>query len=190
MVFESVIWNHAEKDKTKELHFSTKRVRPIFDIFCNSLQENANVLDIGCGNGIITKELIERGFNVIGIDISKKCITEARKNTPDAQFIRISMSSIPFESKFHGALASYSMHLVDKSTFDETAKNIFRALKKDGLFFLILAEPMRLIKYSVTEIINLFEKQGMKIIISERESFRISEHKEYATLIFLMQKIS
>ena len=158
-------------------------------MFCNSLHKNADVLDIGCGNGIITKELVERGFNVLGIDISKKCIIKARKNTPTAQFIRLSMSSISFESKFHGALASYSMHLVDKNTFDKTVENVSKALKKGGVFFLVLAEPMLLLKYSITEIINVFEKQGMKTIISERESFRIDEQKEYATSVFFMQKI-
>ncbi len=48
-----------------------------------SLQEhcnnNADILDIGCGNGIITRAIGHKGYHVLGIDMSGQSIANARK---------------------------------------------------------------------------------------------------------------
>lgn len=50
--------------------------------------ENYNVLDIGCGFGIITRQLAKRAKNgkVVGIDISKEQIAMANKMTDDEKY--------------------------------------------------------------------------------------------------------
>ena len=47
------------------------------------LPDGANVLDLGCGAGVpITKTLIERGFNVYGIDASPRMTAAFRARFP------------------------------------------------------------------------------------------------------------
>ena len=44
------------------------------------------VLDLECGNGALTKELQNRGYQVIGMDASKEQLEIARSNYPDIEF--------------------------------------------------------------------------------------------------------
>jgi ubiquinone/menaquinone biosynthesis C-methylase UbiE len=54
-----------------------------------NLNDSSNILDIGCGTGNMTNELYKSGMvNVIGLDISKSMITQARKKYPDRTFVR------------------------------------------------------------------------------------------------------
>ena len=54
-----------------------------------NLNNSSNILDIGCGTGNMTNELYKSGMvNVIGLDISKSMITQARKKYPDRTFVR------------------------------------------------------------------------------------------------------
>lgn len=44
------------------------------------------VLDVGCGNGAIAAELSQRGYSVVGIDLSEEGIEIARRRCPNARF--------------------------------------------------------------------------------------------------------
>src|ERR1700759_3719495 len=55
-----------------------KRVNFIVDALKANLPEGAEVLDVGCGNGVISRYLGGKGFNVQGVDVSEKAIEKAR----------------------------------------------------------------------------------------------------------------
>ena len=44
------------------------------------------ILDAGCGSGIFTAPIIERGVNVVGIDLSGPMLHHARDTLPAANF--------------------------------------------------------------------------------------------------------
>ncbi len=54
-----------------------KRLKFIAQTLEQSILKGAQVLDIGCGNGIISRRLGEMGFNVLGVDVSEKAIATA-----------------------------------------------------------------------------------------------------------------
>jgi len=54
-----------------------KRIDFITDFLKSSLPANASVLDVGCGNGVISRHLGRFGFRVTGIDVSEKAIEKA-----------------------------------------------------------------------------------------------------------------
>ena len=45
------------------------------------------VVDIGCGSGILARELTRAGFDVVGIDASPAMIALARETAPQARFL-------------------------------------------------------------------------------------------------------
>lgn len=47
---------------------------------------NLRVLDVGCGNGSVAREVAKRGCNVVGIDISETGVAIARRQCPEARF--------------------------------------------------------------------------------------------------------
>jgi len=51
-----------------------------------SITSGMRVLDVGCGNGSMVGELISRGCQVVGIDLSEEGIAIARRTHPQARF--------------------------------------------------------------------------------------------------------
>ena len=75
------------------------------------LSPQARVLDLGCGAGLpVARDLIARGYRVIGVDASARQIEQARRNVPDAQFILSDMTAVEFPpSSFEAVAAFYSI---------------------------------------------------------------------------------
>ena len=46
------------------------------------------VVDVGCGSGIWARELVDAGYDVLGIDQSAAMIDLARRRVPEAAFRR------------------------------------------------------------------------------------------------------
>ena len=72
--------------------------------FKNSF-ENLNLLDVGCGGGIICEPLSRLGFKVTGIDGNKKAIEVAvnhsKKNNLTINYINSSIEKQKFKEKFN-----------------------------------------------------------------------------------------
>jgi SAM-dependent methyltransferase len=179
----------------------------VFNLFCSKLPKNDSVLDFGCGPGLpFTKELVKRGFEVTAIDISDTMIKVAKKNVPEAKFIRVSMTDINFKEEFGGIFSSYTMLCLDPKNFEIAAKRAVRSLKRGGFFFLALNEPspeghdeaenyteimgqkMYSRPYTEDEIRAVFSKLNMKIIKVERETASSKAYGTEYSLLVLMQK--
>ncbi len=74
----------------------TKRLNFIIDVLRTRLPQGAEVLDVGCGNGVISRSLGKEGFRVRGIDISEKTIEKAKAlNTfPNVNFEVLSAENL------------------------------------------------------------------------------------------------
>lgn len=83
-----------------------KRLNFIKDTLQNHLPEGSVVLDVGCGNGIISRSLGDAGYNVLGIDVSDKAIAKASQiNTlPNVQFKVQSAEQLVTEGKKYDAV--------------------------------------------------------------------------------------
>ncbi|MHA2249864.1 MAG: class I SAM-dependent methyltransferase [Candidatus Kariarchaeaceae archaeon] len=115
-----------------------------FKDFCemDRLYAGARILDIGCGTGIpFTRYLVNKGFQVVGLDVSEKMLDLARRNVPSGDYRNRSMTEMQFEQVFDAVVASYSMLLLNVELFTIAAKRIAKALKTRGLFYLSLNEP-------------------------------------------------
>jgi len=194
-------------EKTASPYIKHKKYLEIFNVFCSKLHKNDFVLDFGCGPGIpFTKELVKRGFKIIAIDISETMIKVAKKNVPEAKYIRVSMTDINFENKFEGIFSGYSMLCLDPNYFKIAAKKAVKSLKPGGFFFLALNEPapeghdeaenyteiigqkMYSRPYTEEEIRKVFTKLNMKIIKVARETVNSKAYGDEYTLLVLMQK--
>src|SRR3982750_1080696 len=61
-------------------------------------QPGERILDIGCGEGTLTKKIVERGAIVLGVDNSPEMIAAARAKGIDA--LLMDAADIPFTSEF------------------------------------------------------------------------------------------
>jgi ubiquinone biosynthesis O-methyltransferase len=83
-----------------------KRLQFITDALKKNVPANATVLDVGCGNGIISRGIGSEGFTVYGIDVSEKAIEKARSLTtnPKVTFDVISAEDLVAEGKRYDAV--------------------------------------------------------------------------------------
>ncbi len=100
------------------------------------LSENKIVLDIGSGTGRFTRELIERGISVVGIDISKKMLDVARvqrlvNDYTKPHFIISDAVALPFPNAiFNAYLAIHLFHLIPD--WQQVLSEGLRVLRSDG----------------------------------------------------------
>ncbi len=73
-----------------------KRVDFITNILQGEMPPNSRVLDVGCGNGVISRHLGKMGYDVLGIDVSDKTIDIARSLTtlPNVKFAKKSAEEL------------------------------------------------------------------------------------------------
>ena len=93
-------------------------------------QPGERILDVGCGEGTLTKKIIERGATVLGIDNSPEMIAAARANGIDA--VQLAAEDMQFFSEFDAAFSNATLHWVLQK--EQAARAVFRALKQGGRF--------------------------------------------------------
>jgi len=72
------------------------------------LRPGARVLDLGCGAGIpATRELTDRGLQVIGVDFSAAQLHRARRLVPEARLVQADMATVQFSAASLDAVVSF-----------------------------------------------------------------------------------
>ncbi len=101
----------------------------------------SEILDVGCGYGRHAIELVQRGFNVTGLDLSLplliRAADEAQRRSLSVNFVHADMREMAFEKQFDGAYSMLtSFGYFDEETNLRVAERIGRALKPGGRLLL------------------------------------------------------
>ena len=105
------------------------------------LGPGAEILDIACGYGRHAIELVQRGYNVTGLDLSLplliRAADEAQRRSLSVNFVHADMREMAFEKQFDGAYSMLtSFGYFDEDTNLRVAERIGRALKPGARFLL------------------------------------------------------
>ncbi|TXG83298.1 MAG: class I SAM-dependent methyltransferase [Sphingomonadales bacterium] len=93
-------------------------------------QPGERILDLGCGDGVLTEKLAASGADVLGVDFSPEMIAAARArglvaDVKDGQ-------ALDFEAQFDAVFTNAALHwMMDHAA---VARGVFRALKPGGRF--------------------------------------------------------
>ena len=138
-------WN--PKGKFKPLHiFNPTRIKFIKEKLISYFNlrpdvheplQKINILDIGCGGGLLSEPLQRLGASVTGIDASKNNIEVAKLHAKEMSlninYIQCSPENFKTEKKFSVVLAMEVVeHVADVDLFIE---NCSKLLEKDGIMF-------------------------------------------------------
>ena len=132
--------------KFKPLHkFNPIRIRYIKDNIINHFNLNdkskplnkINILDIGCGGGLLSEPMSRLGANVVGIDASEKNIKiakiHAKKNNLKIEYKITSPENLKTNKKFDVILNMEIVEHVEDINF--FIKSCSKLLKKNGIMF-------------------------------------------------------
>ena len=138
----------AAQDKGKEIAFFDAHAESDeYDVFApqanealiaafvrlSGLPAGARVADLGCGSGVFTELLRQRGYQSIGLDISPKLIALGRVKYPGLELIEGDAENLPFENaSLDGVLLSGLVHHFPDPR--RLASEVGRVLKSDGRF--------------------------------------------------------
>ena len=101
--------------------------------FSSYIRPSGSILDIGCGVGIAMSVLANKGFRVIGVDISSKMAEFAKRRNPGAKVIIGDFLETEFSEKFDAVLAFAFIHLFPKAEVPKIFDKIKSILKSGGV---------------------------------------------------------
>ena len=100
------------------------------------------VLDVGCGTGENALYLAEKGFSVVGVDLSTRAIEAAKAKATERKLkvdFRVANAlSLDFKNGyFDNAIDSGLFHTFNDNDRVDFASEIARVLKRDGRYFML-----------------------------------------------------
>ena len=103
------------------------------------MQPGGHVIDLGCGNGRDSLFFAQNEMKVTAVDISQTAIETVRQGCGDLPVITLQddfvKSKALFEGEYDYCYSRWTLHTIDDLQQAEFIKNVWSALKDDGLFF-------------------------------------------------------
>lgn len=119
-------WNPSSYQQNAA--FVAELGRPLIDLLAPRAGER--ILDLGCGDGVLTQELAAMGARVTGVDSSRAMIAAATARGLDARIA--DATALPFEAEFDAVFSNAVLHWVKDA--DAAVAAVRRSLKPGGRF--------------------------------------------------------
>jgi len=162
--------------------------------------EKLNCLSICCGKGILERQMMQSGFctNCLGIDVSKDCISHARKKAIEYEMdisyevADINQISLP-ENKYDIVVSASALHHIEKLEY--VLKQINISLKDNGIFIVIdyvgenHLQFRRIKKNIISEIYDIIPLELKKVKAIEESIIHSNENSLIKNENFLLKNI-
>lgn len=120
------VWN--SDGYAKNARFVTDLGMPVLELLAP--QPGERILDLGCGDGVLTKKIADLGCDVVGLDSSREFVASAR--TLGLEVVEKSASAMDFGPEFDAVFSNAALHWM-KDT-DVVIRRVARALRPNGRF--------------------------------------------------------
>lgn len=97
-------------------------------------EEGSAVLDLGCGNGVLSRVLREKGYHVTGVDMSPELLGIARRNDPEIELIQADATSFSLAEPVDVVFSNAVFHWIDEERQRDMLKCVYNALVEYGEF--------------------------------------------------------
>jgi SAM-dependent methyltransferase len=113
------------------------KARKYVDLVIDKLPPGARILDLGCGTGVpIAQYLVNRGFQVVGVDESSKMLELAKRNVPRADFVQADIEGLNLYGRFAAAIVWDSIFHIERTHHQEIFRRLVEFLDSDGWLLL------------------------------------------------------
>lgn len=111
-----------------------------YDLFCELVAQNdASILEIGCGPGNITRYLIHKksDFKITGIDVSPNMIKLAKRNNPNVDFMKMDCRGInKLNEKFDAIISGFTLPYLSEDDYSKLLSDCRKLLTTKGILYL------------------------------------------------------
>ena len=144
------------------------------DNFMKMIEKEGKVLDLGCGTGSASLELLKKGFSPFPVDASYEMIKVAES------LLKMKVRKISFdeleEYDFYDAVwANFSLLHTTKNQFGNILKKLFLALKEEGILFFSLKQGAGESRDKLGRFYSYYEKSEVEKYL-EKANFRTRKY--------------
>ena len=114
-----------------------------YDTFCELLIQNADVLEIACGPGNITKYILTKrpDLNIDATDFADNMLALAKANVPQANFINLDARAInTLTKKYNGVLCGFCFPYLSKTECIKLIEDSAILLEQHGVLYFSFIE--------------------------------------------------
>lgn len=172
----------------------------LLDSFAGRFNEDSVICDAGCGpSGHIGRYIFDKGIQVVGVDISDKCVEMARQHNPQMRFEYGDIGNLAFDDgSFDGIISYYSIIDTPKKYVNRIFNEFRRVLKPNGYLLVAvkagtaegyiydllgIKTEIYFTLFTEEEITNYFEQAGFPLEFIEKRNpydFEISNERIFA----------
>ncbi len=145
--FWTRVWERQGGPLTDRLDISGKDEYPILVKNLASLPRDARIFDGGCGLGEWVVALSKEGYDVVGMDISRKTVEQLRRVFPDACFVSGDIRTTDFQENYFDAYFSWGVFEHFEAGPGECLREALRIIKPGGR--LIISVPLDNLRQSM-----------------------------------------
>lgn len=111
--------------------------RQLLDSFAAQAKDQGLVADLGCGPGMVTQYLHDRGVQVMGYDLSPRMIQRATELHKGLEFKCEDFTRLEvLDNQWAGIVAMYSLIHLPREEVQSVLRDFFRVLAPGGLLLL------------------------------------------------------
>lgn len=95
-------------------------------------QQGENILDVGCGDGVLTQRIAQSGAQVTGVDSSASMLEQAR--ALGLNVLQRDATALDFDAQFNAVFSNAALHWIPREKQPALLKSIRHALIPSGRF--------------------------------------------------------
>ena len=98
-------------------------------------------LEVGCGEGRVTRDLAARGHRVTAVDASPTLLAAAEQEMRDAEYVLADAANLPFDNNRFDLVVAYNS-LIDIQDMPGAVRQVQRVLTPEGRFCVCVTHPL------------------------------------------------
>ena len=116
--------------------YLTAALPALEEVFFRRVPQGSKVLDLCCGSGHVTQELVRRNYRVTGVDSSAGLLQIARAELPGVDFRLQDARSLHLDETFDAALSTFDSlnHILSLKDVERVFAAVHRCLRPRALF--------------------------------------------------------
>ena len=140
---DTAYWNMYYKQRPLILNECSTFAKAMMDMINSQkkMEKAQYLLDLGCGNGRDSIFFAENKIHVVGIDASDVAIEILEQEHRGNEYLEFICddfvtANVLFQREYDYCYSRFTLHSINEKQEEQLISNVFKALKKDGLFMI------------------------------------------------------